>query len=168
LTTLEELQNRAQAFLKLNKPPASSSFDTARRETPRPKFSPFIPVLLERALQISDQFMTLANSEPEDQQGLEKVLHQADRLATKEDLDLIKYALMVFITHSRRGSRLPIPALEQRSPEKFLIDRARTARFARRTKETEMDWFREDVLANAHHEHWHVVYPRLGIPDGNG
>jgi tyrosinase len=169
LTTIEELQNRAQGFLRLNKPPVSSASDTTRRETSRLKFSPFHPALLQRALQISDQFMALANSESEEQQGLEKVLQQADRLAMEEDLDLIKYALMVFITHNRRGSRLPIPALEQRSPEKFLIDStARIARVARRTGETELDWFREDVLANAHHEHWHIVYPRLGIPDGSG
>jgi tyrosinase len=167
LATIKELQNRAQDFLKLAKPLISSSA-AARRETSRLKFSPFHPTLLERALQISDQFMTLANSEREEHQGLEKVLQQADRLAAEEDLELIKYALMVFITHNRRGSRLPIPAIEERSPEKFLINRTATARFARVTGEAQLDWFREDVLANAHHEHWHVVYPRLGIPDGNG
>lgn len=167
MTTIKELQNRAQAFLKLGKLPAPSAA-SVRRESSRLKFSPFHPALLERALQISDQFMTLANSETEEQQGLEKVLQQADRLATEEDLELIKYALMVFITHNKRGSRLPIPALEQRSPEKFLINMTAAARFARRTGEAQMDWFREDVLANAHHEHWHIVYPRLGIPDGNG
>jgi tyrosinase len=167
LATIKELQNRAQAFLKLGKPSVSSGA-SVRRESLRLKFSPFHPALLERALRISDQFMTLANSETEEQQGLEKVLQQADRLAMEEDLELIKYALMVFITHNKRGSRLPIPALEQRSPEKFLVDRTAAARFARRSGEAQMDWFREDVLANAHHEHWHIVYPRLGIPDGNG
>ena len=34
--------------------------------------------------------------------------------------------------------------------------------------EGQLDWFREDPLANQHHEHWHVVYPVGGVPDGRG
>ena len=30
-------------------------------------------------------------------------------------------------------------------------------------EEAQLDWYREDPLANDHHHHWHVVYPR-GIP----
>jgi tyrosinase len=172
LATIKELQNRARSFLKSNRP--STAPATAMRETSELKFTPFLPELLKKALQISDQFMTLANSESEEQHGLEKVLQQADRLAIEEDLELVKYALMIFITHSRRGSRLPIPPLEERSPEKFLVNRKITTTAATAADVTEVigeeqiDWYREDVLANAHHEHWHIVYPMGGIPDGNG
>ena len=92
MVTIRDLQIRAQDFLKLNKPSASAAPSVARHKTSRPKFSPFHPALLEKALQISDQFMALADSESEEQQGMEKVLRQADRLATEEDLELIKYA----------------------------------------------------------------------------
>src|SRR5829696_6618581 len=142
----------------------------AMRETSELKFTSFLPELLKKALQISAQFMALANSESEEQQGLEKVLQEADRLAVEENLELVKYAFMVFITHSRRGSRLPIPPLEERSPEKFLANRRITtaAGVTEAIGEEQLDWYREDVLANAHHEHWHIVYPTGGIPDDSG
>jgi len=31
-------------------------------------------------------------------------------------------------------------------------------------EEARLDWYREDPLANDHHHHWHVVYPRNGPP----
>jgi tyrosinase len=34
-------------------------------------------------------------------------------------------------------------------------------------EEAQLDWYREDPLANDHHHHWHVVYPR-GLPAPGG
>jgi tyrosinase len=35
-------------------------------------------------------------------------------------------------------------------------------------QEAQLDWYREDPLANDHHAHWHYVYPRDGTPTPSG
>lgn len=35
-------------------------------------------------------------------------------------------------------------------------------------EEAQLDWYREDPLANDHHAHWHYVYPRSGPPTPPG
>src|SRR5215210_5138218 len=77
---------------------------------------------------------------------------------------------MIFITHHRKkGVYLPIPSLEERSPEVFMLNRPLGISSSSSSKDPEsvLAWFREDPLANAHHEHWHIVYPHRGIPDEN-
>ena len=77
--------------------------------------------------------------------------------------------LMIFITHDPRAARLPVPSLEERRPD--LAARAvesSTESLEAVGGEGQLDWFREDPLANQHHEHWHVVYPVSGVPDGRG
>jgi tyrosinase len=95
------------------------------------------------------------------------------------DLDMVKFALMVFITHFPGASRLPIPPLEVRAPEKVLPSKSQATQIRRTALveeaavaappdlEAQLSWFREDVKSNEHHEHWHVVYPHRGIPDGH-
>ena len=62
-----------------------------------------------------------------------------------------------------------MPSLEERRPD--LAARAvesSTESLEAVGGEGQLDWFREDPLANQHHEHWHVVYPVGGVPDGRG
>ncbi len=35
-------------------------------------------------------------------------------------------------------------------------------------EEAQLDWYREDPLANDHHHHWHIVYPASGPPTPPG
>lgn len=179
---IREIQSWAENFLKQPHPTttvlggtsafAASEMDIAAERPPWPAFSVFHPEQLDRALNLANLFMQLANSLPDDE-GLTAVREEASRVSEIENPDLVKYALMVFITHHPKGRRLPIPSLDERQPEKVLPsvqqDTAQGPMAALADSmptEDDLSWYREDVKANEHHEHWHVVYPNQGIPDG--
>jgi tyrosinase len=164
MSTIEELQTRTKAFLK-RRPPR-----TALRSRDQ-RFSSFDPAQMDRALSLTSRFVELANA-TNAEAGLEAVLEEAEQAAGAEDLDLVKFALMVFITHHPQGRPLPIPSLEEREPEKVAaspqaVTAARPGAVTS-DEEAQLNWYREDPKANEHHEHWHVVYPFLGIPDVSG
>jgi tyrosinase len=158
------LQDQAASFLR-RKPPAVPQLLAAAE--PRPRFSNFVPALESRALDLAAQFMNVAGPQPGPDQ-LAAVLAEAERAAESEDVGLVQYALMVFITHYPGASVLPIPSLEVRAPEKATQSPAGAALLAAGPDETLLNWFREDPLANEHHERWHVVYPGQGVPTPSG
>ena len=94
--------------------------------TPVQKFILFIPAHQQRAIALTQRFMELANAAP-GEPGLDAVLAEAENVAHMEDVELVKYALMVFITHHPEGRKLPIPPLDVRSPELVVRYRARVA-----------------------------------------
>ena len=157
-----DLQRRTEEFLKSKR--SSGALESVPGVAPRPRFSAFRPDHLERALEVTDRFTALADAQAGDT-GLESVLEEAERIAATEDLDLVKHALMVFITHHPEGSRLPIPPLEEREPEILPTPRppAEPGLEALGDPEAQLAWFREDPSANEHHEHWHLVYPSQGV-----
>jgi hypothetical protein len=172
MATLGELRARAQSFLE--QPPAAAGrqmrgaaapvgrgAEGRGTEVPRSTFSLFIPSQLKQAIDLAARFMEIANADGGDA-GLEQVLDAADAAAREHDLELVKYALMVFVTHHPRGQLLPIPPLERRSPEAVLPSRGATR--AALGPEAALDWFREDTWVNDHHSKWHIVYPGEGIP----
>jgi hypothetical protein len=155
-----DVQSRAAKLLKSQR---NYAIEQLRDSAERRRFTPFDSSQLENAVKKASEYMQIANSESE-QTGLEHVIEMAEEQAREEDLDLVKYAVMIFITHHRRaGAYLPIPSLEERSPEVFMLDRP-LGISSSKDPESVLAWFREDPLANAHHEHWHIVYPHRGIP----
>jgi hypothetical protein len=108
--------------------------------------------------------MEIANASP-DANGLEAVLNAAEAAAREHSLELIKYALMVFITHHPVGRLLPIPPLERREPELMMPSVAGVGTRAALGPEAALDWFREDTWVNDHHAKWHIVYPGGGQPN---
>ena len=130
-------------------------------------FSVFIPGHAEHALDLAARFMEIANATPGDQ-GLVEVLNEADRVAAQEDDRMVKYALMVFITHHPEGRRLPIPPLAERAPDVIPpSDQAVLSGLeglGALGVEAQLDYFREDTAVNEHHQRWHVVYPGGGHP----
>jgi hypothetical protein len=159
-----ELQDQAASFLRRKPQPAAQLLAAA---APRPRFTNFVPALENRALDLATRFMTIAGPQPGPDQ-LAAVLAEADRAAETEEVGLVQYALMVFITHHPGASVLPIPSLEMRAPEKATQSPAGAGLLAAGPDETVLNWFREDPLANEHHERWHVVYPGRGIPTPSG
>jgi hypothetical protein len=135
---------------------------------PARPFSPFISEHLERAVNLTDRLMAIADATP-GEDGLRAALEEADR-AMADDPGAASQALMMFITHHPEGSQLPIPALEERQPEILDLSARAIADIGRADGDPEasLAWFRTDPLANQHHEHWHVVYPHEGVPDGHG
>jgi hypothetical protein len=191
MSSLEELQRRTEAFLA-TVPARAGASPLAAAAAPAGgrgrRFSTFVPDQMERAVELATAFMRLATATG-GEAGLERVLDEAQGVAATEDADLVRYALMVFITHHPEGRRLPIPSLTVRSPELVQPSpgasaaaravaappaRARPARAPRGRAaeggdpETRLAWFREDPYANEHHQHWHVVYPFVGVPDVRG
>jgi tyrosinase len=174
MASLSELRDRTSAFLERPSPPrdAARGFGTRAMVEEPPPFSLFVPAQLKEAIDLSAQLMELANAADEES-GLERVLDTVEEAARERDLELIKYALMVFVTHHPRGRQLPIPPLERRAPtailpsqpmmgvEGGLMAGARAAFGA----EAALDWFREDTWLNDHHSKWHIVYPGEGHPN---
>jgi len=121
-----------------------------------------------RATELAEHFMTLADSK-EGAAGLSAVLNEADKAAATEDPELVRYALMLFMTHHPKGNQLKLKSIERRAPQLVLPSRpTEAAILARETaagapSEASLNWFREDPKANEHHEHWHIVYPWGGI-----
>lgn len=161
---ISELRHRAEAILQ----GAEFGAETPGDKPGFPAFSPFVPEHLDRALDLVTTMMALADGTGGND-GLAAALDEAQR-ATATDPGAARHALMVFITHHRSGSRLPIAALEQRRPA--LVHQARRAIEEAGSEghagEAALAWYRTDPLANQHHEHWHVVYPWAGVPDGSG
>lgn len=163
METISELQERAAAFLK--QPTAvEGALGLAGGGV---RFSEFLPEHVERAVEIAQQFMGVREAEG-GEAGLRAVLEAAEQTASTEDTELVKHALMLFITHDHEGSRLPIPSLEERAPEKLVPSPRPEGLGLAGDPEADLDWYREDPLANAHHEHWHIVYPTGGVPDRFG
>ena len=182
---LSNLQNQVNTFLTLpiRKPPAPARAalapDLAVAESavapPSQRFSPFDPAQLERATDLLDRFMALADSIP-GKAGLDAVYEEANKAAASESPELVRYALMLFITHHPEGNQLKISPLEKRAAVLVLPSRPEALRLpaaalaeapAEAPSEISLSWFREDPKANEHHEHWHLVYLGRGVRDPN-
>jgi tyrosinase len=173
MSSIQALHDRAEAFLK--RPPNNLPVNVPATEelealgaAMKEEFSVFLPDHLNHALALASKFVQLANANP-GEAGLNDVLDEAERAAQVEDIELVKYALMVFITHHQEGRRLPIPSLEERSPEKIVPSQKEVALGLEPQGglgvEAQLDYFREDTWVNEHHAKWHVVYPGGGHPD---
>lgn len=167
MATIEQLHARTIAFLE--RPANDLPVLVAAAATASDRFVLFLPEHQELALELASRFMELAN-QVQGIDGLEAVLNQAEAAAGRENTDLVKYALMVFITHHPEGRQLPIPPLNQRSPERILPSSAAVATSGIQAlgalgAEAQLDYFREDTAVNDHHDKWHVVYPSRGQPN---
>ncbi len=170
MASLRELQNRTEVLLTqpVLRDEGVLAEDPVLAQRVRRPFSVFNTDDLDQALSLADRWMALAVQPGESARartrGLEAALDDAEVVREVQNPDLVEYALLVFLTHYRDGARLPLPSLLERHPELFgpaegLIDEAVDP-------EAALDYWRVDPLANQHHEHWHVVYPSSGVPDG--
>jgi len=132
------------------------------------RFSVFIGSDLEKAIALAERWMGMTAAQGTD--ALDAVLADADAAMNTTDSDLVKHALMMFITHDPVGRQLPIPPLLEREPDLVRpSSRSATATPAGLEamggtgKEAAVDYFREDTWINEHHGKWHVVYPAGGI-----
>jgi hypothetical protein len=130
-------------------------------------FSVFVAGHEERAVSLAEEFMSIVSEKPGDE-GLAAVLDAAEEARTQQNSELVKHALMLFITHDARGRSLPIPPLAERSPAKAVPSRPveeGPGLLPALGKEAQLDYFREDTAVNDHHLKWHIVYPGPGQPD---
>ena len=98
--------------------------------------------------------------------GLTAALAIVDEERAQEDPELVRQGFALFVTHNDRGRRLFKPRVVQVAPGLFTAPTAK--RIGRRLSigglSPDLDYWREDMLANEHHQHWHEVYPWTGRP----
>lgn len=132
-------------------------------------FSWFEPKHAEAASMFAFRLSALAGSGQNELEGLERALEAAEHEALVGDKVMVRQALSMFVTHNVSGRKLIKPRTVVGAPGLFLRSPKRLPRRGRfRVSEgglsPELDYWREDELANEHHEHWHQVYPNSGIP----
>ncbi|KAJ1534073.1 Polyphenol oxidase 1 [Nowakowskiella sp. JEL0078] len=164
-TTREDipaLQTRLNALLTLPQDPSSENSSINPQG-----FSVFDEAQLNGSLNISGEFMTIANNNPDHPFGA--VLDSVDARLHDDinDNEAVRHALMVFLTHypPAQQSGLKITSLSTRAPS--LAVPVSTGAPAPDGQDTEvaLNYWREDVNLNEHHEHWHIVYPGGGVPN---
>jgi hypothetical protein len=86
------------------------------------------------------------------------VLAQAREEVEKRLPGTVKYALLIFLTHDPTGARVGVPPLEERHPLAVRSMAEARAEGAKAAPGANLFFFREDIAANDHHGHWHLVY----------
>lgn len=148
----------------------------ARRAAPRRRFSSFDPEQAQEAAGLAAALSLAAWGQETEEEGLGSALDLAEGAAQAEDPELVDHALALFVTHDRRGRKLekprpPAVALSRFAPSTPAPARRRAAEpfavapaAALAPTEADLAFWREDILANEHHQHWHEVYPTAGLP----
>jgi hypothetical protein len=178
MPTIDELQVRGEElFTRLlrshaERPrPARSrhrrSLTAAERDAERATFSWFDPEDAAAASALAFSLTALAGSNDDRDEGLRVALDYVEELIGQSDPEEIRQAFSLFITHNREGRRLRKPRTVVAAPELFNPARARNGGVLEVSvggASPGLDYWREDPLANEHHEHWHQVYPYSGLP----
>jgi len=142
-------------------------------------FSPFDANQADKANEVVAKFMQIANDNPNN--PVEKVIEAAADESKHRNPELVRWALMSFVTHhpAARKGNLRIPSLVKRAPGISVpkqkgtpftapgpaLTSAPPSKHEGGNVEKLFDWIREDPNFNEHHEHWHIVYPSRGLPD---
>jgi hypothetical protein len=162
MSPIEDLQAQATALLTQTESPDSVEAKVASTEGPDARFSAFIPSQLDRALGLAGDLMRIAD-EQGGEAGVAAALAEAQRRSRTEDLALVRHAVELFIVHHGEAARLAIPPIPPPHGR-----RAEAQLAGALGRESALDWWREDPLANDHHRHWHLVYPSRGRPGPGG
>lgn len=147
----------------------------------RRRFSSFDPEQSLEAAGLAVAMSLTAWQNPDDHNGLSSSLDLAEIAAATRNPELVEHALALFVTHDRQGRKLDKPRSPILSKSRFAPSDAAfrsqpeppplemgslptPAPPASAPSEPDLDFWREDILANEHHLHWHEVYPAAGIP----
>jgi len=160
MATVEELRNRSGSlFTELLKAQAAEG-------PPERAFSWFDMDDAVAAATLSFRLAAAAASSENLEEALSAALSEADRERETARPEEVEAALALFVTHNREGRRLGKPRTVRAAPELFSPPRARgpAPAISIGGPSPGLDYWREDVLANEHHQHWHEVYPFTGLP----
>jgi len=160
MATVEKLRDRSDSlFTELLKAQAVEA-------RPGRAFSWFDMDDAVAAATLSFRLAALAASGENLEEALSAALSQADRERQTARPEEVQIGLALFVTHNRQGRRLGKPRTVAAAPELFSPPRARgpAPAISIGGPSPGLDYWREDVLANEHHQHWHEVYPLTGLP----
>jgi hypothetical protein len=174
MATLAELRERSEALF-------TNLLTAQTRRAPRPRrvaltgarrpgaatFSWFEPADAVAAASLSFRLSALAASKARATDALGSALDHADQAAAASHPELVRQGLALFVTHNRDGRRLAKPRTVSAAPALFRPPAVRGGRakpISIGGASPGLDYWREDALANEHHQHWHEVYPYTGLP----
>lgn len=119
------------------------------------------------AAALSFRLTALAGSDDDPAVGLGAALDQVEEEMGQAHPELIRQGFAMFVTHNRQGRRLAKPRTVAAAPGLFHPPSTRgdggTRRISKGGEAPTLDYWREDALANDHHQHWHEVYPWTGL-----
>jgi hemocyanin-like protein len=168
LATLAELRTRSDTlFTELFKATAQPQRGTPQPTPERKTFSWFDMDDAVASAVLSFRLAALAASGATVEEGLAAALDHAE--AEKDDAraEEVQIGLALFVTHNHDGRRLAKPRTITAAPELFSPPRAHggvAPAVSIGGLSPGLDYWREDVFANEHHQHWHEVYPFTGLP----
>jgi hypothetical protein len=180
--TIEELQDRSEElFTRLLTDQAPRPASVRRRSRRRVALAPAAPVDDRQdapfswfdpedavaAAVLAFRLAALAGSSEDREEALSAALDDVEDAIGREHPDEIRQGFALFVTHNREGRQLRKPRTVAAAPELFNPPRGRTGgalEISIGGAAPGLDYWREDVLANEHHEHWHQVYPYTGLP----
>ena len=128
------------------------------------RFSWFDAADATAAVRLAARLSVLAATAPTVEDGLEQALDLAEARTAEDPTALVQQAMALFVTHDRAGRLLGKPRTLRARPELFGSSRDDGgARASTPGPEPALDYWREDLFANEHHDHWHQVYPWPGM-----
>ena len=177
MATLAELRARSESlFTELltvqeKKAPSRRRAGPALGAAPRPpagaSFSWFDPHDAVRAAALSFRLAALTGTKKRVNDALGAVLDHAEETRATAHPELVRQGLAMFVTHNRDGRRLAKPRTVVAAPGLFRpppVKGGRAPAISIGGAAPGLDYWREDALANEHHQHWHEVYPFSGLP----
>jgi hypothetical protein len=173
MPTIEELRNRSdQLFTQLLRAQTVERPRRTRRgvtamAAPASAFSWFKREDAIASTALAFRLAARAASQPEVTAGLSSALDHVEEEMGRVHPEQVRQGFALFVTHNHDGRRLAKPRTVAAAPELFSPPpagggRARSVSIGGRSPR--LDYWREDPLANEHHQHWHEVYPYAGLP----
>lgn len=172
MAAIVQLRERSdELFKRLLEAQAPSEAPRAKRGfAPKPgarPFSWFDPEQGVAAAALSFRLSALAASKDDARAGLSAALDQVEDEMARSHPEQVRQGFALFVTHNKEGRLLAKPRTVAAAPK--LFNPPPSAGDERRRisiggLSPELDYWREDVLANEHHQHWHEVYPFTGLP----
>jgi hypothetical protein len=181
MATLKSLRTRSEALftnlaaesvaaVKTRTPGHSAAPRTRAATNQKPTFSWFRTQDAVGAAALAWQLSALSASKQSEVGGLEAALDAADEHRSEQSGELIRQGLALFVTHNNSGRQLIKPRTVIAAPGLFQPTprpRRNVHRVSVGGAAQQLDYWREDALANEHHQHWHEVYPWTGLPPAN-
>jgi Hemocyanin, ig-like domain/Hemocyanin, copper containing domain len=171
VATIDELRERSvEMFGRLLNaqvaPPGGARRGLAAMARDTEPFSWFDPEQAVGAAALAFRLSARAASRDRPEDALELVLDDAEEEARRAHPEAVRQGLAMFVTHNREGRRLLKPRTASAAPDLFdpPAPGPRRQRISIGGRSPGLDYWREDVLANEHHQHWHEVYPFTGLP----
>jgi len=129
-------------------------------------FSWFEPRDAAEAAALAFRLSAFAASKANRNAALGVALDHAESERARSNPELVRQGLALFVTHNMDGRRLLKPRTVVAAPALFRPPQARGAQLKVSIGGASpgLDYWREDALANEHHQHWHEVYPYAGLP----